>query len=264
MLAAPSRSPAGESGVSAWVEAPFVRVRLINAGQTGEGAWRVGVEIDMDEGWKTYWRFPGESGVPTVLDWSASRNLAGAEVHWPAPKRFIDAGLTAIGYDKDVLIPVTVTAQQPQSAPRLELLLNFGVCEEICVPVDVTASLDLAVPAPFRQRFAIEGAMDMVPRPLGDGEALATVTAGADSRAPLTVRVDPRDGAPPQDVFVEGPRGWYLAVPKAVAGEGGVAFYRVAVDGMPEGAELVGTELRVTVIYADAAYEQKASVAPGS
>ncbi len=263
-FAAPGSGLAGEPGVSAWTDSPYARVRLINAGRTDEGRWRVGVEIDIQEGWKTYWRFPGESGVPPVFAWNGSRNVAAAEVHWPVPKRFIDAGLTAIGYDRDVVVPVTVATTAPGVPPRVTMQLSFGVCEEICVPLDVTASLDLGTPASFRQRLAVEDAMRQVPGQVTGNERLALVTAGEGPGAPLTVTVAPRGGELPDDVFVEGPQGWYLAVPQMLQRGDDAVSYRVGVNGLPDGARIAGAEVRVTAVFPAGAVEQMVVVAPNS
>ena len=77
---APASSPGGEAG----------------------GARLAAVEIALDRGFKTYWRHPGEAGLPPAFDWSGSANLAAVEVLWPAPRRFQDAGGVSYGYEGGV------------------------------------------------------------------------------------------------------------------------------------------------------------------
>ena len=83
-----------EAGETAWQElAPGVMVRLISAGEVDEAgkAW-FALELDMPEDTRTYWRVPGEAGLPTELDFSGSSGIAGHTQHWPTPERDEAAG----------------------------------------------------------------------------------------------------------------------------------------------------------------------------
>ncbi len=79
---------------SPWQDNPYARARLISTGYSGtennSKIANVGVHIEIDAGWKTYWRNPGGSGIPTQANWTCSTNVKSIEVRWPAPKRFID------------------------------------------------------------------------------------------------------------------------------------------------------------------------------
>ncbi len=100
----------------------------------------------MADGWKTYWRNPGDAGgVPPYFDWAGSENLAGAKVLFPAPSRLKDASGDSVGYKKVVVLPVEVTAKDPAKPVTFKLAMEFGVCREICVPAE--AKLSLAMPA---------------------------------------------------------------------------------------------------------------------
>src|SRR5829696_5295044 len=78
-------------GATAWASGLHSRVRLLAGGLHEGGPARLaGIAFELDAGFKTYWRSPGESGLPPVFDWAGSENLASAEVLWPAPTRFED------------------------------------------------------------------------------------------------------------------------------------------------------------------------------
>ena len=80
--------------------------------ESGGRVFRAGVEIKLKAGWKTYWRYPGDSGVPPVLDFSESENVKAVTVLYPAPMRFPDgAGGNSIGYKGDVILPLHVVPQ---------------------------------------------------------------------------------------------------------------------------------------------------------
>lgn len=113
---------------SAWETALHGAARLI-AGATRKSAdnvWlRGGIEIRLDPGWHTYWRYPGDSGVPPTLDFASSENVKSVTVLWPAPKRFADgAGGHAIGYFDDVVFPLQITALEAAKPSSLHVKLE--------------------------------------------------------------------------------------------------------------------------------------------
>src|SRR5262249_52900593 len=140
-------TPAHAGEASAWDEGLQSAVRLIAARSAGAGKeliYRSGIEVKLNPGWKTYWRYPGDSGVPPVFDFSKSENVKSATVLFPAPKRFDDgAGGHSIGYKDGVLLPVHVVPSDPKKPALLRLKLDYAVCEKLCLPAD--AKLELAM-----------------------------------------------------------------------------------------------------------------------
>jgi DsbC/DsbD-like thiol-disulfide interchange protein len=198
---APARA---RESASAWANAPKSAARLI-AAPAGEGAYRAGIEIKLAPATITYWRSPGESGVPPVFDFSHSSNLRGAEVSFPAPKRIDEGGSDVFGYEGGIVLPVRVTPQEAGKPVDLVLDLDYAACEKICLPVH--ARLQLGLPAKEASETpALVAAEAMVPRRLSADEvaqdvAIAPVT-GADKP---TWRLTWRGGAPAQDLFAEPP-----------------------------------------------------------
>ncbi|HEX8164843.1 MAG TPA: protein-disulfide reductase DsbD domain-containing protein [Beijerinckiaceae bacterium] len=193
-------------GASPWIQGHHSRVRLMDG-----GARLAGIEIVLDTGFKTYWRTPGESGLPPAFDWAGSDNLAGAEVLWPAPQRLEDAGGVSYGYKDHVLLPVRVIPKESGKPVRLSLRLDYGVCKDICIPAQARLALDLE-PGGGALRPAISEALARVPKPQplgapGDLSVLAVAPATAGGKPALAVEVAAPPGA---DLFVEGPDGWYL------------------------------------------------------
>src|SRR5271170_6467845 len=130
---------------SDWDAQPHTAVRLI-AGSTVKTAdatlLRAGVEIRLDPGWKTYWRNPGDSGVPPSFDFAGSENVQAATVEWPAPERFSDdAGGYSIGYTGRVVLPLQVVPKDPTKPSSIHLKLGYAICGTLCVPAE--ANLDL-------------------------------------------------------------------------------------------------------------------------
>ena len=112
---------AAASSATPWIASNNSKVRLVSGmvDNGGRPALLAGVQLRMDAGWKTYWRNPGDSGVPPSFNWAGSKNLKEAEVLFPAPDRFADAGGTAIGYDGEVLFPVKLTPEREAVSSRL-------------------------------------------------------------------------------------------------------------------------------------------------
>ena len=222
---APAPGPSAQTSISAtpWTELHASRVRLVaDRARSAKGQYLAGLEIVMADGWKTYWRMPGDSGVPPTFDWAGSANVASTKVLYPAPMRMPEAGGVAIGYKQSVLLPIEVTPQDPSKPIVLKLALEFGVCREICIPA--TASFDLPVPAAPAGAPApqIAAALERVPRPQqsrrkGDPE-LKRVAVSSDGPLPkLTIEASFTGPAKDADVFIEAPEGLYVPMPNRVA-----------------------------------------------
>ncbi len=103
-----------------------------------------GIQLELDKGWKTYWRSPGEVGTPPQVDWSSSQNVADVSLEWPAPVRFTAFGIENFGYQGEVIFPLQVHLEEPGKPAVLSAEVSLLVCSNICVPE--TLSLSLALP----------------------------------------------------------------------------------------------------------------------
>src|SRR6266851_3848046 len=119
---------------SPWDTDSQAGMRLIAGAST-----RAGVEIKLAPGWKTYWRYPGDSGVPPSFDFSESQNVKSIEVAWPAPHAFTDDSGTSIGYKGSVIFPLRIVRQDPRQPAVIRLKLAYAVCEKFCAPTDAKA-----------------------------------------------------------------------------------------------------------------------------
>ncbi|MFY9692191.1 MAG: protein-disulfide reductase DsbD domain-containing protein, partial [Xanthobacteraceae bacterium] len=157
---------ASAQDASDWDAQPHSAARLIAGAASKTPATptlRAGLEIKLDPGWHTYWRDPGDSGVPPTFDFSGSDNVKSATVLWPAPQRFPDgAGGTSIGYVDRVILPVQVAPQDTARQSLLRLKLGYAVCGNLCIPAE--AKLQLALNGKGAEDAAIEKAKIRVPR----------------------------------------------------------------------------------------------------
>jgi len=152
---------------SSWVETPGGKVRLLlDVPQEPAKVLRGAIEIDLAEGWKTYWREPGDAGVPPQLDLSASSNVTQSKIAFPAPQRFEDGQTQWAGYKHSVVLPVTFNVEKPDAPTRLKGHVFLGICETICIPVQ--AEFDLDVKPGKKDALAhtlVSTAFDRLPQP---------------------------------------------------------------------------------------------------
>jgi len=141
--------PAAASS-SAWHDSEGGRVRLVTSGRPdAQGRLQGVLDIALKPGWKTYWRDPGDNGVPPQLGIAESTNVVGAEMAFPAPQRHDDGYGQWAGYDGSVSLPVTFRLASPQDRAVIDAQVFIGICETICIPVKASLTVDRP---PTRQR----------------------------------------------------------------------------------------------------------------
>ncbi|MBV8513058.1 MAG: cytochrome C biogenesis protein [Xanthobacteraceae bacterium] len=250
---------------SAWDGDARSAVRLIagNTQSVGDAPLRAGIEIRLAPGWKTYWRYPGDSGVPPRFDFAGSTNVERATVEWPTPHRFDDGGGQSIGYSKGVVLPVQVQAKDATKPVTLRLKLEYAICEKLCVPAEASLELPLAAGAESSTNETLAAAESRVPKPasVGDSALLAVRSVHEEPGARFTrVIVDVAAPAGEQvDLFAEGPSPeWALPVPMPIAGApSGLQRFAFDLDGLPPGADPHGAVLTLTAAAGRSAIEVK-------
>ncbi|HXX03601.1 MAG TPA: protein-disulfide reductase DsbD domain-containing protein [Xanthobacteraceae bacterium] len=268
-------SVARAQDASAWDGQFHAAARLIAgaAGQTADTKWlRAGIEIRLDPGWKTYWRYPGDSGVPPTFDFTGSENVQSITTLWPAPERFADgAGGQSIGYFGDVVLPLHVVPKDASKPSLLRVKVGYAVCGNLCVPAQAQLDLTLSGRAGAEESMLV-AAEDRVPRPIRLGShdqaghrlSVQSVHREVDgAHARVVVEVAASEGEP-VDLFAEGPTpDWALPLPEPTKPTGSAPALRRFIfdlDGLPPGAKADGAMLRLTAISPTDAIEVEASL----
>lgn len=254
---------ANAADVSVWSGDSRSAARLIaGAPRNRDGITidRAGVEIRLAEGWKTYWRYPGDSGVPPQFDFSASDNIRAVSVQWPAPQRFTDAEGSTIGYKTNVVFPLQIERQDNGRPVTLRMKLDYAICEKLCVPVQASAELTLADSSGEHEQ-SVRVAEALVPRPqtqhahapLSIGEVIADKGS---SPQRLTIEVAAPQGQPPV-LFAEGPSSaWALPLPELKGQNAkGNWQYALVLEGLPPGISASGATIRLTAVVGGQAVE---------
>ena len=151
---------------------------LVEPPKASDTLLRGGVEVRLMPGFKTYWRNPGDSGVPPVFDFSASKGISGVQVSFPMPTHFDDgAGGMAWGYKQHVIFPFT--AQIGPGNLLVALKIDFAVCGTMCIPLVGEIQLDLAkaLPVSLEEGQALYAARQSVPAVLSEEQARAMIRA---------------------------------------------------------------------------------------
>jgi DsbC/DsbD-like thiol-disulfide interchange protein len=185
------------AGATPWQQlAPGVQARLISSDALSDGTTLAGLELDMPAGSETYWRIPGETGIPTQIDFSASRGLGDPQLLWPFPEIDHTGGFLDYVYHGTLVLPVRLSAGG--ATATLSASIALGICSDICVPAQAKFELPVDFSKPdAAQAIRLDQAVARTPiawdqpaQPFGavslstDGAGLTI--AGADPSLDLT------------------------------------------------------------------------------
>lgn len=230
--------------------------------RTAEGTHMAALHLRLADGWKTYWRAPGDAGIPPRFDWSGSRNVAAVRTHWPRPVVFGTLGQRSIGYATELVLPLEVSPRDPGLPAEIGLRLDLGVCETICVPASLT--LSGVLPATGARDPRIEAALAARPQQagaLGLTRADCAVDPTADGLR-VTARLDmPSLGGAEVTVFEISDDTVWISEAESHR-EGGrltAVAEMVAMTGAP--FALDRSDLRITVLGANTAAELRGCAA---
>src|SRR5665213_602042 len=242
---------------SPWIHDGHSAVRLL-AGSRSGAVLLGGIAFQLQPGWKTYWRTPGDSGVPPRFDFSKSDNVEAVTVLWPAPSsNFVGAGGHSLGYHDGIVLPLRIVAKNADKPVTLRADINYAVCEKLCIPVQADSELSFTSVA-STEDSALFAALDTVPKPanVGDPNPLTIRDVKRDGKSKVLVDVISPD-AKAVNLFVEGPTpDWGLPVPELLDhGPPGVKRFAFDLDGVPPGTNPDGAALKLTLVGGGRSYE---------
>ncbi len=221
-----------------------------------------GLEFQLRDGMKTYWRIPGESGIPLTADWSDSQNIGQVDFLWPMPKRAISNGYFDYVYDQDFILPFAIgfSSDPDSNGAFLAGSLLMGICGEICVPV----TYEIAQHLTFDKKdisvsFKLEAAKAMVP--IEDSREDAPFSAAyldiAANRIVVEASADPREN---QTLILDLPnQNLLFDVPQNRPGSTLISFSPLNEISL---ADYVGSSARLTYSGREGAFEKQVPVLP--
>ena len=227
----------------------LLRADLLAGWRMDSGHHMAGLSLALAPGWKTYWRSPGEAGIPPEFDWSGSQNVKAVHVHWPSPVVFHTNGMQTVGYDGGVILPLEVVPEVPGQPVILRARVDMGICKDICLPAEVLVSGDLL--APGVDEGGIRAALKARPASAGQagvGRVTCAVEPIADGlRLTATVEIAAQGG---DEALVIEPADRSIWVGEAATQRDGGTLTAVAEMVGPTGAPFAidRSGLRLTVI----------------
>ncbi len=236
---------------------------LLSGWQMPDGRQMAALHLTLAPAWKTYWRAPGEAGIPPRFNWSGSQNVQAVALHWPSPAVFRLNGMQSIGYHDALVLPLEVTAIDPAQPIALHLRMDLGICEDICMPATLTLQADLSGPgapntviaaalaaAPLTAAEAGLQAMDCRITPIPDGLRI---------EASMTL---PRQGTPETVVFETSDRSVWIDEAIASRDQGTLTATTELVPDKAAPFALDRSDLTVTVIGQGRSVEIKGCPSP--
>lgn len=238
---------------------PPAELSILPGWRTPQGTHMAALRIMLKPGWKTYWRSPGDAGIPPHFRWDDSENLASVRFHWPRPGVFEVGGMRSIGYYRELVLPIELTPSRPDEPIRMRADVEIGVCRDVCVPLSARVAADLP---PATGAAARDPRIDsaLAARPVSGGEAgvrdIDCEVEPTDDGLRLTARIDmPRLGSEEVAVFeLPDPAVWISESSNARNGRSLVASSEI-VPPSRGGFAVDRSAVRITVIAGDRAVE---------
>ena len=148
---------------AAMAEGNYGSVDYLYGWQENNGSYQTAIAINLNPGWKTYWRVPGPAGIPPEFDWGNSDNIGSISWSWPTPHVFHTNGMMSIGYTGPLVVPVTITPADPSRPVNIDVNVSFGVCSDICIPADARLTQHLSPAEPAERAPDIRAALRDTP-----------------------------------------------------------------------------------------------------
>ena len=209
-------------------------------------AW-LGLRVRLGAGWHTYWRSPGDAGAAPEFDWSGSRNVAQADVEWPAPRRFSEGGVDTLGYADKVLFPIKVRLRDRSAPAHVSLNLVLYVCSTICTRNELRFEADIAPDAHFAgEQAEIDKWRGKVPRDRSPSITIGSVQLLSGPPAQLHIEAVANPPLTAPDVFIDGDSAVVAGRPRIASGSDGASLITLPIED--EGAASPGQPLRITLV----------------
>lgn len=228
-----------------WIEEDGARIRLVAAEPAPDASEiRAALVVELKPGWKTYWRDPGDAGVPPQLTLTGGTNVSAARFDFPAPERFEEGAVKSIGYKHPVSFPLTFALASPGKASAIKASAFLGVCEEICVPVQVEFTLDVpAAAGSTADQALVQAAFDALPKPANASFGLTSLSY---QQKALEVEITAPPSAAGLELFVAA-AGFQFGAPKFTAALKEKSRYSVPVIFAPKNARIEAAPLFYTL-----------------
>ncbi len=240
-----------------WQDLGGGRARMVSIYNPDTGKVEGIIDVELKPGWTTYWRNPGEAGIPPLFDFSKSKGVAVSTPSFPVPKSKAASGIISVVYTKSVAFPFEGTPIIAPLSGEIKLEILLGVCEAICIPAVADFSQDISklnrsdplsssLIAVAKQKLPISEPRDGWPKIL-NAKMQSDKTVLIKTNLPLDTKK--------AELFVEGKDTWFFNPAKLVRREGQLAEFELSLLDLPEGTTIGDTPLRMTLTADGNGYE---------
>lgn len=234
-----------------------VSYTVLEGWRQADGSHIAAVQINMDPGWHTYWRAPGDAGIPPIFDFIGSDNMVDFAMEWPTPIVFDQDGSQSVGYKDQLILPIVFQPHQADQDIAVSGRLHIGVCQDICIPMALDIDMTLPADAKTRQG-AITAAMASVPFTATEAEVQSAVcefSFDGDALAITTHVTMPSSGGTEVAIVESANPDHWLSNPKS-ARNGDVLTSTLSLVSMTGSAVAINrSDLRITVLGSDYAVD---------
>ena len=255
-VAALCTGPAAHAAMSDWVDNQGGRMRLVALAPDAEGHIRAALQIEPQPGWITYWREPGQSGIPPQVTLAPESGVTLERTSYPTPKQITVGNIQEIGYDAPVTLPLDFKVEGKVPA-KLELTAFIGLCKDICIPFQ--AEYSLALPAgeqPTTHELALlDAAKASLPQPPSSDFTLQNHSLSADAKTlSLSLTLPEATGKAPT-IYVTGPTGYAFFQQANAKREGTIYSADITIGKLPKNYDIKGKTWGILVVDGDRAME---------
>ncbi len=235
---------------SDWRDLGGGKVRLLATVDPASNKLSGGIEVRLKPGWKTYWRYPGSSGIPPKFDFSSSNGIAVSQVSFPAPSRLGENDAAYAGYENSVTFPFSGQINNAKGS-RLELSLVIGLCEEICIPA--RAQLAIETNQLMQSDRLTAGLIDLawlsVPKTVPAEMLVSKIRDTGNGKLEITISKEYESDS--GNLFVEGPENWYLTPATKGGNINGQSVFYLDISRAPSNTDIVNADLKYTLVSSE-------------
>ncbi|MBY5520155.1 protein-disulfide reductase DsbD domain-containing protein [Rhizobium leguminosarum] len=242
--------------MSAWAENEGGRMRLVALAPDAGGKIRAALQIEPKPGWITYWKEPGNSGIPPQVTIAPESSVSLDAIAYPVPKHFFKGAIEDIAYDAPVTLPLSLTA--PGKGPvTIDAAAFIGICKDICIPFQASFELKLgpAIQSHPQEEAILQAADARLPKPPSQDFDVTAHAMSPDRKTLSLTLALPGEGKAAPDIIVTGPSGY--AFTKQIGGKRDGATFKVdvSIGKLPKDYDIAGKRWSVLVIDGERAME---------
>ncbi len=242
-----------QAASSEWATSEGGRMRLLVLPATADGTRQAALQIEPTPGWITYWREPGDAGIPPSITLDPASRFDIGEISFPVPKRIDNGDIRDIGYDTPIALPFTLKAQ-PVASATVKANVFIGVCKNICIPFQADLTVTLEETVNPEEEAILASAWKSLPERETESFGVESHRMIGDlGRLDLTLHLPSPNDRP--QVFVTGPNGHVFMDYDIVSQADGKLDISMPLEELPRNYKIAGKTWGILVLSGDRAME---------